>query len=87
MAALPKRIIKETERLVSDPVPGITATPSEDNLRYFQVTIDGPESSPYSQGAPNPDDPLANDVAEDWKKDEKQAIKVAQEWTEKYAVK
>lgn len=38
-------------------------------------------------GAPNPDDPLANDVAEDWKKDEKQAIKVAQEWTEKYALK
>lgn len=148
MAALPKRIIKETERLVSDPVPGITATPSEDNLRYFHVTIEGPLASPYASGlfklelylpddypmcapkvrfltkiyhpnidklgricldvlkdnwspalqirtillsiqallaAPNPDDPLANDVAEDWKKDEQAAIKMAQEWTAKYA--
>lgn len=25
-------------------------------------------------GAPNPDDPLANDVAEHWKRDEKSAI-------------
>lgn len=25
-------------------------------------------------GAPNPDDPLANDVADHWKKDEKSAI-------------
>lgn len=150
MAALPKRIIKETERLVSDPVPGITATPLEENLRYFEVTIDGPSLSPYANGvfqlelylpddypmcapkvrfltkiyhpnidklgricldvlkdnwspalqirtillsiqallgAPNPDDPLANDVAEDWKKDEKKAIQIAQEWTQKYAVK
>ncbi|PVH14381.1 uncharacterized protein CXQ87_002514 [Candidozyma duobushaemuli] len=130
MAALPKRIIKETERLVSDPVPGITATPSDDNLRYFEVTIDGPNSSPYANvrfltkiyhpnidklgricldvlkdnwspalqirtillsiqallGAPNPDDPLANDVAQDWKADEQKAIEVAKEWTEKYAV-
>ncbi|QWW23260.1 hypothetical protein CA7LBN_002061 [Candidozyma auris] len=142
MSALPKRIIKETERLVSDPVPGITAAPSEDNLRYFEVTIDGPSSSPYAGGvfklelflpddypmcapkvrfltriyhpnidklgricldvlkdnwspalqirtillsiqallgAPNPDDPLANDVAQDWKRDEKKAIEVARD--------
>lgn len=148
MAALPKRISKETQRLVSDPVPGITAVPLEDNLRYFEVCIDGPSSSPYADGkfklelylpddypmcapkvrfltkiyhpnidklgricldvlkdnwspalqirtillsiqallgAPNPDDPLANDVAEDWKKDEKAAIEVAKEWTQKYA--
>ncbi|CAX41438.1 ubiquitin-conjugating enzyme, putative [Candida dubliniensis CD36] len=149
MAALPKRIIKETERLVSDPVPGIIATPSEDNLRYFEVTIIGPNQSPYAKGkfklelylpddypmcapkvrfltkiyhpnidklgricldvlkdnwspalqirtillsiqallgAPNPDDPLANDVAQDWKSDEKKAIEVAKEWTAKYAI-
>ena len=36
-------------------------------------------------GAPNPDDPLANDVAERWKADEKAAIQTAQEWTQKYA--
>jgi hypothetical protein len=47
MAALPKRIIKETERLSKEPVPGISAVPHDDNLRYFDVTIDGPSSSPY----------------------------------------
>lgn len=149
MAALPKRIIKETERLVSDPVPGITAIPSEENLRYFEVTIIGPNSSPYANGlfklelylpddypmcapkvrfltkiyhpnidklgricldvlkdnwspalqirtillsiqallgAPNPDDPLANDVADDWKNNEQKAIAMAQEWTKLYAM-
>ena len=44
---LPKRIIKETERIMNDPAPGITAVPHEDNLRYFKVTIEGPDSSPY----------------------------------------
>ena len=34
-----------------DSVPGISAVPHEENLRYFDVTIDGPDSSPY-QGAP-----------------------------------
>ncbi|KAM9887191.1 hypothetical protein OXX79_013818, partial [Metschnikowia pulcherrima] len=38
-------------------------------------------------GAPNPDDPLANDVAQEWKADEARAIAVAKEWTEKYAIK
>lgn len=51
-------------------------------------------------GAPNPDDPLANDVAEHWKTDEKSAIEkgktkkqevfislflLAAEWTKLYA--
>lgn len=35
-------------------VPGISAVPHEENLRYFDVTIDGPDSSPY-QGARRPD--------------------------------
>lgn len=35
--------------------------------------------------APNPDDPLANDVAEHYKSDEKAAIQVSKEWTQKYA--
>jgi len=47
MAALPKRIVKETERLAKEPVAGISAVPHEDNLRYFDVTIDGPAQSPY----------------------------------------
>ncbi|KAJ2000253.1 ubiquitin-conjugating enzyme E2 N [Coemansia thaxteri] len=35
--------------------------------------------------APNPDDPLANDVADQWKSDEKRAIQTAIEWTRLYA--
>ncbi|CDU25213.1 probable ubiquitin-conjugating enzyme E2 [Sporisorium scitamineum] len=146
--SLPKRIIKETERLIADPAPGISATPHEDNLRYFDVVISGPAQSPFEGGvfrlelflpeeypmsapkvrfltkiyhpnidklgricldilkdkwspalqirtvllsvqallsAPNPDDPLANDVAEHYKKDEKDAIEVSRQWTALYA--
>ncbi|KAF3008747.1 hypothetical protein B5807_05157 [Epicoccum nigrum] len=146
--ALPKRIIKETERLMNEPVQGISATPHDDNLRYFDVTIDGPSQSPYEGGvfklelflpddypmtppkvrfltkiyhpnidrlgricldvlksnwspalqirtillsiqallgAPNPDDPLANDVAQAWKENQAQAIATAKEWTQQYA--
>jgi ubiquitin-conjugating enzyme E2 N len=36
-------------------------------------------------GAPNPDDPLANDVAQRWKEDQNAAIQTAVEWTEKFA--
>ncbi|KAJ4133019.1 Ubiquitin-conjugating enzyme 13 [Fusarium falciforme] len=48
--ALPKRIVKETERLMAEPVPGISAVPHEDNLRYFDVEIHGPAQSPYEGG-------------------------------------
>ncbi|KAG8951386.1 Ubiquitin-conjugating enzyme 13 [Tulasnella sp. 424] len=48
--ALPKRIIKETERLIADPAPGISAAPHEDNMRYFDVTIAGPQGSPFEGG-------------------------------------
>lgn len=37
-------------------------------------------------GAPNPDDPLAPDVAKAWKEDEKAAVATAREWTLKYAM-
>lgn len=36
--------------------------------------------------APNPDDPLANDVAEHWKKNEPEALNTARRWTAQYAV-
>jgi len=147
-ANLPRRIIKETQRLLSEPAPGISASPSEDNLRYFNVMILGPQQSPYEGGvfklelflpeeypmaapkvrfltkiyhpnidklgricldilkdkwspalqirtvllsiqallsAPNPDDPLAEDVAKHWKEDETQAVAVAKEWTRNFA--
>ena len=35
--------------------------------------------------APNPDDPLANDVADHYKRDEKGAIETSQQWTREYA--
>ena len=46
-SGLPRRILKETERLMADPPPGISGAPANDNLRYFAVNINGPESSPY----------------------------------------
>jgi len=36
--------------------------------------------------APNPDDPLANDVAELWKVNEVEAIRNARDWTRTYAM-
>ncbi|KAJ1564039.1 ubiquitin-conjugating enzyme E2 N, partial [Nowakowskiella sp. JEL0078] len=138
----------ETERLIAEPPPGISAVPHEDNLRYFDVIIAGPSSSPFEGGifklelflpddypmappkvrflnkiyhpnidklgricldilkdkwspalqirtvllsiqallsAPNPDDPLANDVAQHWKENEKEALATAREWTLKHA--
>jgi len=36
-------------------VPGISAIPHEDNLRYFDVMIHGPSQSPY-EGKGNPSD-------------------------------
>jgi ubiquitin-conjugating enzyme E2 N len=37
-------------------------------------------------GAPNPDDPLAPDVAKRWKEDEPAAIATAREWTRTHAI-
>ncbi|KAM3728749.1 Ubiquitin-conjugating enzyme E2 [Dirofilaria immitis] len=147
-SALPRRITKETQRLMNDPVPGISAVPDDSNARYFHVIIAGPDGSPFAGGvfklelflpeeypmaapkvrfmtkiyhpnidklgricldilkdkwspalqirtvllsiqallsAPNPDDPLATDVAEQWKNNESDAIRTAQEWTRIYA--
>lgn len=36
--------------------------------------------------APNPDDPLATDVAKHYKEDEKDAQRVSREWTRNFAV-
>ncbi|XP_071960444.1 ubiquitin-conjugating enzyme E2 N [Antedon mediterranea] len=148
MTGLPRRIIKETQRLIAEPVSGITAQPHEANARYFHVLMAGPKDSPFEGGsfklelflpeeypmsppkvrfmtkiyhpnidklgricldilkdkwspalqirtvllsiqallsAPNPDDPLANDVAEKWKSNEAQALETARAWTKMYA--
>lgn len=49
-ANLPRRIVKETQRLLQDPVPGISAIPDDNNARYFHVVIAGPEGSPFAGG-------------------------------------
>ncbi|VDM20910.1 unnamed protein product [Wuchereria bancrofti] len=118
--ALPRRIAKETQRLIADPVPGISAVPDDNNAQYpmaapkvrFMTKIYHPNIdklgricldilkdkwSPALQirtvllsiqallSAPNPDDPLATDVAEQWKSNESDAIRIAQEWTRIHA--
>ncbi|KAG0567016.1 hypothetical protein KC19_7G104300 [Ceratodon purpureus] len=133
---------------VSFSAPGISASPSEENLRYFNVMILGPSQSPYEGGvfklelflpeeypmaapkvrfltkiyhpnidklgricldilkdkwspalqirtvllsiqallsAPNPDDPLAENIAKHWKTNEAEAMETAREWTKAYA--
>jgi len=145
---LPRRIVKETSRLLAEPVPGIKCKADEMNMRYFHVSIDGPKDSPYEGGkfslelflpeeypmaapkvrfltkiyhpnidklgricldilkdkwspalqirtvllsiqallsAPNPDDPLDNEVADLWKNAEQEAISIAKQWTNKWA--
>ncbi|AQK92078.1 Ubiquitin-conjugating enzyme E2 36 [Zea mays] len=150
---LPRRIIKETQRLLSEPAPGISASPSEENMRYFNVMILGPAQSPYEGvpliyggvfklelflpeeypmaapkvrfltkiyhpnidklgricldilkdkwspalqirtvllsiqallSAPNPDDPLSDNIAKHWKSNEAEAVETAKEWTRLY---
>jgi len=147
---LPRRIVKETQRLMSEPAPGISAVPFKDNLRYFNVIMAGPDASAYQNGifklelflpeeypmappkvrfltkiyhpnidrlgricldilkdkwspalqirtvllsiqallsAPNPDDPLANDVADHWKRSETEALETAKQWTAVHATR
>uniref|UniRef100_A0A8C2UFE6 UBC core domain-containing protein n=1 Tax=Chinchilla lanigera TaxID=34839 RepID=A0A8C2UFE6_CHILA len=50
MAWLPHRIIKETQCLLAEPVPGIKAEPEESNDCYFHVIIPGPQHSPSEGG-------------------------------------
>jgi len=50
MTNLPRRIIKETQRLMQEPVPGISAVPDDGNARYFHVVVAGPEGSPFEGG-------------------------------------
>ncbi|EKX34365.1 hypothetical protein GUITHDRAFT_147269 [Guillardia theta CCMP2712] len=147
--AVSSRIQKETQRMLQKPDPGISATPHEDNLRYFNVIIAGPQDSAYDGGvyklelflpeeypmtppkvrfltkiyhpnvdrlgricldilkdkwspalqirtvlisiqalmsAPNPDDPLNNEAAEHWKRNEKEALDMAKSWNRQYAM-
>ncbi|KAL4675135.1 hypothetical protein H8957_008740 [Semnopithecus entellus] len=144
MAGLPRRIIKETQRWLAEPVPGIKAEAYESNTHYFHVVIAGPRDTPFEgrtfkfelflpeeypmaatkvrfmtkiyhpnvdklgriclgilkgkcspalqnhtvllsiqalSNAPNPDDPLANYIEEQWKTNEARAIETARAGT------
>ncbi|KAL4432762.1 hypothetical protein ABPG74_011583 [Tetrahymena malaccensis] len=148
MAGPTPRIMKETQKLQTEQVPGIDVVPNKDNFRHFYVKIQGPDNTPYAGGvfsaelllpeqypmnppkvifctkiyhpnidnlgricldilkdkwspalqirsvllsiqallsSPNPDDPLNNEAAEQWKNDEQNALKKAKEYTQKYA--
>jgi ubiquitin-conjugating enzyme E2 N len=50
MAGLSQRIIKETDRLNKDPVPGISASATPENARHFMIMCAGPSDSPYEGG-------------------------------------
>lgn len=45
-----KRIIKETERVLQNPIPGIVAIPRQENPRHFDVTVDGPAGTCFEGG-------------------------------------
>jgi ubiquitin-conjugating enzyme E2 N len=44
---LPRRIVKETQRLQQEPVAGINCMPFEDNMRHFNVVLAGPGETAY----------------------------------------
>uniref|UniRef100_A0A8C6DLY8 UBC core domain-containing protein n=1 Tax=Moschus moschiferus TaxID=68415 RepID=A0A8C6DLY8_MOSMO len=50
VAGLPSRIIKETQHLLAEPVPGIKAEPDESNAHYFHVVIASPQYSLFEGG-------------------------------------
>ena len=43
-------MLQETQRLMQEPVPGISAVPDDNNARYFHVVVAGPEGSPFEGG-------------------------------------
>ncbi len=48
--ATPPRIIKETQRLAQEPIPGIEVRVNESNVRHFFVIIDGAAETPFAGG-------------------------------------
>lgn len=42
-----RKLLQESERIIQDSPPGIKAVPHEDNIRHFDVKIEGPSQSPY----------------------------------------
>jgi len=53
MSTVPKRILKEVQRLNKNPPPGISISVNEKNMRYITVKLQGPTDSPYEGGVFN----------------------------------
>eukprot|EP00483_Globobulimina_turgida_P005259 UN05269 len=45
-----RRVKKEIQRLRKERLPGIFVSPHPENIRYFDIRIEGPEGSPYQGG-------------------------------------
>ncbi|CAD7973367.1 unnamed protein product [Amoebophrya sp. A25] len=149
MAVIPKRIEKETQKLQTELPTGVTCKPTEENYRYFKITMAGPQQTPYENGtyalelflpeqypmeppkvrfltkiyhpnidklgricldilkdkwtpalqirtvlisiqallsAPNADDPLDPTVAKHFKENAKEALQLARNWNDMYAM-
>uniref|UniRef100_A0ACD5W1X6 Uncharacterized protein n=1 Tax=Avena sativa TaxID=4498 RepID=A0ACD5W1X6_AVESA len=129
---LPRRIIKETQRLLSEPGAGaIQSAVLVDSGGVFKLELFLPEEYPMAApkvrfltkiyhpnidklgricldilkdkwspalqirtvllsiqallSAPNPDDPLSENIAKHWKSNEAEAVETAKEWTRLYA--
>mmetsp|Transcript_11883 Transcript_11883/g.28332 ORF Transcript_11883/g.28332 Transcript_11883/m.28332 type:complete len:150 (-) Transcript_11883:54-503(-) len=50
MAAIPKRIEKETQKLYQEPPPGVDAKVDNENYRYFHIAMAGPTGTSYEGG-------------------------------------
>lgn len=50
MAVIPKRIEKETQKLLTELPPGLVCVPTKENYRYFKIDLSGPEGTPYENG-------------------------------------
>lgn len=50
MSGVNARILKETQKLKTDPIEGIKAERDSKNERHFHVVVDGPKDSPYEGG-------------------------------------
>ena len=50
MAQPTPRIIKETQKLDQEKVPGIDVQPDPQNFKHFFVKITGPGNTPYEGG-------------------------------------
>src|SRR3989338_5820495 len=50
MGNISKRIVKEWEKLQKEPIPNVTISPINNDMRYLKVIIVGAKDTPYEDG-------------------------------------